>query len=126
MGANHPCSPPVYTHKYAYRGLIPMERARKELGDELAGDAKMHMGLDGHVLTFPVNKGATMNVVAFKVDPGQWPSNTKLTLRSTKSQVYDDFKDFGATVHKIIDMLEPDLDCWAIYGKCHKQHQNAG
>lgn len=56
-----------------------------------------------------------MNVVAFKVDPGQWPSNTKLTLPSEKSHVFKDFKDFGATVHKIIDMLEPNLDCWAIY-----------
>jgi len=117
MGADHPCTPPVYTHKYAYRGLIPMERARKELGDDLAQNAKMHMGQDGHVLTFPVNKGATMNVVAFKVDPGQWPSDTKLTLPSEKSHVLKDFKEFGATVHKIIDMLEPNLDCWAIYGK---------
>lgn len=117
MGADHPCTPPVYTHKYAYRGLIPMEKARKELGDDLAQNAKMHMGQDGHVLTFPVNKGATMNVVAFKVDPGQWPSDTKLTLPSEKSHVFKDFKDFGATVHKIINMLEPNLDCWAIYGK---------
>ncbi|THZ86696.1 putative salicylate hydroxylase [Aureobasidium pullulans] len=115
MGADHPCSPPVYTHKYAYRGLIPMDKARKELGDDLAQNAKMHMGQDGHVLTFPVNKGATMNVVAFKVDPGQWPSDTKLTLPSEKSHVLKDFEDFGATVHKIIDMLEPNLDCWAIY-----------
>lgn len=53
MGPDSPCSPPVYTHKYAYRGLIPMERARKELGDDLAQNAKMHMGQDGHVLTFP-------------------------------------------------------------------------
>jgi salicylate hydroxylase len=100
MGADHPCTPPVYTHKYAYRGLIPMEKARKELGDDLAQNAKMHM-----------------NVVAFKVDPGQWPSDTKLTLPSERSHVLKDFKDFGATVHKIIDLLEPNLDCWAIYGK---------
>jgi len=73
------------------------------------------MGQDGHILTFPVNHGATMNVVAFKVDPGEWPSPTKLTLPSTKEDVYRDFKDFGATIHKIIDMLEPNLDRWAIF-----------
>ncbi|KAI5272571.1 putative salicylate hydroxylase [Aureobasidium subglaciale] len=116
----------VYTHKYAYRGLIPMDKARKELGDDLAQNAKMHMGQDGHVLTFPVNKGATMNVVAFKVDPGQWPSDTKLTLPSEKSHVYKDFEDFGATVHKIIDMLEPNLDCWAIYGKTEPEGTPGG
>lgn len=73
------------------------------------------MGQDGHVLTFPVNHGQTMNVVAFKVDPGEWPSSTRLTLPSKKEDVYRDFKDFGATVHKIIDMLEPQLDCWGIF-----------
>lgn len=56
-----------------------------------------------------------MNVVAFKVDPGEWPSATKLTLPAKKESVYKDFKDFGATVHKIIDMLEPNLDCWGIF-----------
>ena len=75
----------------------------------------LQMGYDGHVLTFPVNHGQTMNVVAFKVDPGEWPSSTKLTLPSKKEDVYRDFKAFGATVHKIIDMLEPDLDRWAIF-----------
>ena len=65
-GRNHPSAQPVYTHKYAYRGLIPMETAAAALGDENARNAKMHMGKDGHILTFPVNHGRTMNVVAFK------------------------------------------------------------
>lgn len=43
MGDDHPSTPPVYTHKYAYRGLIPMERARKELGEDLAANAKLHV-----------------------------------------------------------------------------------
>lgn len=45
MGKDHPCTPPVYSHKYAYRGLIPMERARKELDDELAQNSQMHVRL---------------------------------------------------------------------------------
>lgn len=73
------------------------------------------MGQDGHFLTFPVNKGATMNVVAFKTNSDEWPSSTKLTLPSEKKHVYEDFKDFGATVHKIIDLLDDNLDCWAIF-----------
>lgn len=73
------------------------------------------MGQDGHVLTFPVDKGGKMNVVAFKVDPGEWPSSTKLTLPAKKEDAKSDFKEFGATVRKIIDLLEPDLDRWAIF-----------
>ncbi|KAK8202207.1 hypothetical protein M8818_005734 [Zalaria obscura] len=114
-GDDVPGAAPVYTHKYAYRGLIPMSRAKAALGEELAQNAKMHMGQDGHVLTFPVDHGKTMNVVAFHTNAREWPSTTKLTLPSEKAHVYEDFKGFGPTVTKIIDMLEPQLDCWAIF-----------
>jgi len=115
IGDDHPGLHPQYTHKYAYRGLIPMSRATTELGADLAQNAKMHTGTDGHVLTFPVNHGETMNVVAFFTSPNPWPSESKLTLPSDKEHVLRDFAHFGATVHKIIDLLEPNLDCWAIF-----------
>lgn len=114
-GDDKPGAAPSYTHKYAYRGLIPMQKAIETLGKDNSQNAKMHMGKDGHVLTFPVDHGETMNVVAFWTNPDPWPSTSKLTLPSEKEHVYEDFKDFGPTVHKIIDMLEPNLDCWAIF-----------
>jgi salicylate hydroxylase len=36
VGDNHPSAHPVYTHKYAYRGLIPMEDAIAAIGEERA------------------------------------------------------------------------------------------
>lgn len=115
LGADHPGVSPVYTHKYAYRGLIPMERAVEVLGDDNARNSKMHLGHDGHILTFPVNRGATLNVVAFRHNDRPWPDHQKMTMPSEKSSVYEDFKDFGPTVQKIIDLLEPNLDCWGIF-----------
>ncbi|TKA82499.1 hypothetical protein B0A55_01241 [Friedmanniomyces simplex] len=44
-----------------------------------------------------------------------WPDAKHLTKSSEKKHVYNDFKDFGPTVQKIIDLLEPNLDCWAIF-----------
>lgn len=41
-----------------------MERAVEALGEDNAKNSKMHLGRDGHVLTFPVNHGSMMNVVA--------------------------------------------------------------
>lgn len=43
LGDNHPAIPPVYTHKYAYRGLIPMPKAIEALGKDNAQNAKMHV-----------------------------------------------------------------------------------
>ncbi|KAK3679509.1 hypothetical protein LTR78_001070 [Recurvomyces mirabilis] len=114
-GDDTPGAAPVYTHKYAYRGLIPMQRAVDALGDDNARNSKMHLGQDGHILTFPVSKGQTMNVVAFYTNNDDWPDAQHLTKSTEKKHVYEDFKHFGPTVQKIIDMLEPNLDCWAIF-----------
>jgi salicylate hydroxylase len=35
LGENHPAAHPVFTGKYAYRGLIPMDDAVRLMGDEL-------------------------------------------------------------------------------------------
>lgn len=115
VGENDPRAHPQYTHKYAYRGLIPVEKAIEALGEDLAVNAHIHMGKDCHLLTFPVNHGKTMNVVAFVTNPDSWPSSEKLTLPSKKEHVYRDFKHFGPTIQHIINLLEPDLDCWAIF-----------
>ncbi len=70
LGKDHPSAQPSYTHKYAYRGLVPMEKAIEAIGEELAVNACMHvsvdilelqfrnltstqMGPNGHILTFP-------------------------------------------------------------------------
>lgn len=44
FGEDHPASRPVYTHKYAYRALIPIDKAVVVLGEENAKNACMHVG----------------------------------------------------------------------------------
>ena len=61
LGTDHPAAHATYSGKYAYRGLIAMEKARELLGDELAMNSQMYFGRHGHVLTFPIEKGKTMN-----------------------------------------------------------------
>lgn len=51
---------PVFSGKYAYRGLIPMTRSVEILG-EAARTPQMYCGHKGHLLTFPIAKGAIMN-----------------------------------------------------------------
>lgn len=81
VGQNDPSALCVNTKKYAYRGMIPTPEAVKALGEEYAANAMLwvsqcHRGLFGrvtdfrqmgpnaHVLTFPVDHGATFNVFA--------------------------------------------------------------
>lgn len=43
VGDDHPAAHPVYTHKYAYRGLVPMNKAIRAIGEERAQNACMHV-----------------------------------------------------------------------------------
>lgn len=54
----------VFSGKYAYRGLIPMEKAVKILGEKEALLSQMFSGYHGHVLTFPIANGAILNGMA--------------------------------------------------------------
>lgn len=51
----------VFSGKFCYRGLIPMDEAVEAIGEEMAKNAQMYLGRHGHILTFAVDKGKTMN-----------------------------------------------------------------
>jgi salicylate hydroxylase len=45
FGPDHQCARPSYTHKYAYRGLAPMDKAIEAVGEEMAVNACMHVSV---------------------------------------------------------------------------------
>ena len=61
LGEDNPATHPQFTGVSAYRGLIPMDDAAKLMGDDLARNSQMFLGKNGHILTFPIEHGATMN-----------------------------------------------------------------
>ena len=102
LGTDHEAAHAVFSGKYAYRGLIPMEIAVNALGDELARNSQIYMGHHGHVLTFPIEKGKTMNVVAFRTKlDGMWPEKNWV-LPSKKEDMTKDFMGWDDRVMSII------------------------
>lgn len=73
------------------------------------------MGTDRHVLTFPVNHGKILNVVAFVTTPNAWPDYSKTTLPAKREEAIKDFQDFGPNVMKILRLIKPDVDIWGIF-----------
>lgn len=51
----------VFSGKFCYRGLIPMDEAVAAIGEEMAMNAQMYLGRHGHILTFAIDKGKVMN-----------------------------------------------------------------
>ncbi len=73
------------------------------------------MGPDRHVLTFPVDHGATLNLVAFVTSHEPWPADVAaLTLPATKEEALKDFAGFGPNVLKLIQLIKstPDRVSW--------------
>ena len=128
FGVDSPIAKPVYTHKYAYRALVPIDKAIEVLGEENAKNACMHvssqghdeivttlttiqMGPGAHVLTFLVQHGAFMNVVAFKTNSDDWPDYERLTRQAKREDALRDFEDFGPSIRALLELSKDDIDC---------------
>ena len=115
LGEGNPASYPHYSHKIAYRGLIPMDKAIEVLGDYKAKNQHMHIGPKAHVLHFPVAGQTLMNVVAFVNDPEEWQDDEKMVAPGKRSDVEAAFTDWAPTVRSIISLLPEELEAWAVF-----------
>lgn len=68
------------------------------------------MGKGGHVLTFPVNHGKTLNVVAFHTTSSDWPDSSRLVAKATREDALRDFAGFGDTVTSLLKLAAPSLE----------------
>lgn len=68
------------------------------------------MGKGGHMLTFPVNHGRTMNVIAFHTTEKDWPDHSRLTAPATRDDALRDFEGFGYTVTRLLQLSQEKLD----------------
>lgn len=71
----------------------------------------MQMGPGAHVLTFLVQHGAFMNVVAFRTNSDDWPDYNRLTRSAKREDALRDFKDFGPSIKALLELSKEDIDC---------------
>jgi len=103
---------PRFTGKYAYRGLIPMEEALTAIGD-IARNSHMTCGYGGHLVNFPVDKGQTLNVVAFQTKE-EWDHGKEWVVPATIEDVLADYRDWDESVRKLLSMLKKP-DKWGLF-----------
>ncbi|KAF2729911.1 MFS general substrate transporter [Polyplosphaeria fusca] len=116
LGDSHPAAQPSYSHKYAIRGLVPMEKARASLGEWRTSNRVMHLGPNAHALTFPVANSTILNVVAFVTDPNEWEAKDgKFIAPASKTEATHGFAAFSPIVRTIMDLLPDQLDKWAVF-----------
>ncbi|KAK9424069.1 putative FAD-binding domain-containing protein [Seiridium unicorne] len=120
LGPDHPASLPHFSHKVAYRALVPMDRAEPVLGTFKARNQHMHTGPSAHILHFPVVNQTILNIVAFVTEPSDWPvgdSNgvRNMTAEATREELEAVFQGWGPTVRNIVGLLPDKMDKWGIF-----------
>jgi salicylate hydroxylase len=129
IGEDNPQAHPHFSHKVAFRALVPMEKAEAAIGPYKARHQHMHTGPGAHLLHFPVADQTLINIVAFVDEPNDWTrhgevdpegdrynsKNNSMVAPATRDEVAAAFSAWGPTVRKIISLLPQELDKWAIF-----------
>lgn len=114
---------PIYSGTCAYRGLIDSSVLRERhraagLDGHLIDVPQMYLGLDAHILTFPVKKGRLTNVVAFisdrsRPDP-QWPADKPWVRTVEQRELLEAFAHWGEAVRILLECI-PAPSYWALH-----------
>ena len=91
-----------FSGKCAYRGLVPMAKAKEAVGEYLARSSVMYLGPGAHVLTYPIDHGTIVNVVAFKDKPDSVWEDDRWVVKKKKEEMRRDFDGWGETVQAVI------------------------
>ncbi|KAL5119254.1 hypothetical protein ACEQ8H_002741 [Pleosporales sp. CAS-2024a] len=112
LGDSNASAAATFTGKYAYRGLIPMDKAVEIMGSDEPRMPQMYVGYHGHVLTFPIANGTIMNVVAFSSRP-TW-TDSKWVVQTSHEDMLEDYKHWIPEVRAIMaNVQSPDI--WALF-----------
>ena len=112
LGENSAEALPKFSKEFAYRGMVPMERAVAVLGDEFARNSMVNIGPGGLTTTYPVEKGTLLNLVACR-SLEKW-EHDEWVIPSSAEALKRDFVGCGPVMQKVISMMEkPSI--WALF-----------
>ena len=122
-GLGVPRAAPIYSGTCAYRGLIDSGLLRERyraagVDEQLLNVPQMYLGLDAHILTFPVKKGRLTNVVAFVTDRSTpapvWPEGRPWVRTVDQQTLLGAFSHWGDAVRILLECI-PEPSYWALH-----------
>ena len=103
---------PKFAKEFAYRGMVPMERAVAVLGEEFARNSMVNIGPDSVTTTYPVEKGTLLNLVACR-SLNKW-EHDDWVIPSSQEAAKKDFVDCGPVMQKVVSMMDKPSK-WALF-----------
>jgi salicylate hydroxylase len=102
LGEDHAASRAVFAGMYIYRGLLEMDDAIAAVGEELARNSQVYMGKDGDLVTYPIEDGSVLNVVAFRKHKETSWKHERWVVDSFKEELMTDFQGWGTCVQNLL------------------------
>ena len=122
-GLGYPLVAPRFSGTCAYRGMIDSDQLREAyraagVDEHLINVPQMYLGLDAHILTFPVKQGRLINVVAFISDRSVadpvWPQDTPWVKATSQAEMLKVFSHWGDAVRVLLECI-PAPTLWALH-----------
>ncbi|KNG83910.1 hypothetical protein ANOM_008141 [Aspergillus nomiae NRRL 13137] len=114
LGVDNPASFPQYTHKVAYRALIPMDKVVAAIGEYKTFRQHMHVGPNAHLIHYPVNTN-TIGATVVVSDPNDWPQDKPTTARASRKDVSEALAGWCTPVRNLVELFPEELDQWALF-----------
>ncbi|KAI1098449.1 putative salicylate hydroxylase [Jackrogersella minutella] len=115
LGDAHSASHASYSHKVAYRAIVPLADGIAALGDDKANNQCAHMGPDAHIVSFPVNKRTLLNVFIFLHDSEPWPDPERMTAPGTREEVARTLQGWSPAIRELVELFPEHLTKWGIF-----------
>lgn len=97
---------PSYANGYVYRGVLPMDVVKKELGEECAVNCHLYINEGGYVVTYPTDQGKFFNV-GFTVHSDEPWTHDRWIKYNQMDAMKKDFDGWGPVVSKIVKVRNP-------------------
>ncbi|KAF2768559.1 FAD/NAD(P)-binding domain-containing protein [Teratosphaeria nubilosa] len=104
LGPDHPAAKAVYTEAVVYRGVLPMDRLSAAVGYESAHMSTFYLHSNGYVILYPIDGGRQVSTGFWVWQKGAWQHNEWMLPKQSK-EFHNAFRDWGDTVHKIMDLM---------------------
>ncbi|KAI1644292.1 FAD/NAD(P)-binding domain-containing protein [Daldinia loculata] len=115
FGEDNPASYPHYTHKVAYRALVPMEKAVEALGEYKARNQHNHIGPNAYLIHYPVANQTMINATAFLPDPNEWPDDKVTVVPGLRKDLENAFADWNPCLNALIQHFPEKIEKWAVF-----------
>lgn len=116
---------PEFAGIYAYRAMIPKDVAREAIGDDLALNGQLYLGYDGYMITYPVEHGDLINIVALKTKKDMEWSKERWLIPASKEEMLSDLEGFEGKLVELVSEYSSG-DKWGLFHLPHPQQYYRG